>query len=182
MIFNSPDMEMNAVLQTAARMCAAARTAPKTYEKDQIHTLVLTEDDKDRLASRMEELGTELMQEKMPAWYGRDAGNVKNAQAVVLIGAEKEYRGVPKCGFCGFANCGECKASGGNCGFAYVDLGIAVSSAVSTAMLDKVDNRIMFSIGKAAETMEYAENMLWLGIPLSVSGKDIFHDRKNTRK
>lgn len=61
--------------------------------------------------------------------------------------------------------------------YAGIDLGIAVSSAVSVAAMDKVDNRVMFSIGKAAAEMGYAENVLWLGIPLSVSGKNIFFDR-----
>lgn len=61
--------------------------------------------------------------------------------------------------------------------YAGIDLGIAVSSAVSAAAMDKVDNRVMFSIGKAAAEMGYAENVLRLGIPLSVSGKNIFFDR-----
>ncbi len=90
----------------------------------------------------------------------RDAANVRRAQAVVLIGAEQTYRGVPNCGYCGFGNCGNCKNVGGNCAFAYIDLGIAVSSAVITAAMDAVDDRIMFSIGKAAAEMGYAENIL----------------------
>ena len=95
----------------------------------------------------------------------------------MLIGAEKTYRGVGVCGFCGFGNCAGCKAAGGNCGFAYVDLGIAVGSAVAEAAIDMVDNRIMYSAGKAAEEL-YDSNVLWMGVPLSVSGKSIFFDRK----
>ena len=102
---------------------------------------------------------------------------MRSAQAVVLIGAEKKYRGVPHCGFCGHNNCGDCKSSGGNCAFAYVDLGIAVSSAVSMAADSRVDNRIMFSVGKAAAEMELVPDTLWLGIPISISGKSIFYDR-----
>lgn len=117
------------------------------------------------------------MGDKMLTWYGRDAANVRAAQALVLIGADKKQRGVPHCGYCGFGNCAGCKAAGGNCAFAYVDLGIAVSSAVATAALDKVDNRIMYSVGKTAEEMGFAEDCVWLGIPLSVSGKSIFYDR-----
>lgn len=78
------------------------------------------------------------MGDKMPTWYGRDAANVRNSQAVVLIGAEKKPRGVPHCGYCGFGNCAGCKT--------------------------------------AAE-MDYAPNCMWLGIPISVSGKNIFFDR-----
>lgn len=64
MLYQSNYLEEQAVMQTATRMCAAARTAPKAHGKDTLYT------------------------------------------------------------------------------FAYVDLGIAVSSAVSAAALDKVDCRI----------------------------------------
>lgn len=177
MLYQGRELELQAVLQTAAAMCAVARTAPKAHGKDTLHTLVLTGEEKNALADRMEQVGAELMGEEMPTWYGRDANNVRAAQAVVLIGADRKYRGVPHCGFCGFHDCTECRAAGGNCAFAYVDLGIAVSSAVATAAMDKVDSRIMYSIGKTAEQMGYVENVIWLGVPLSVSGKDIFHDR-----
>ena len=41
-----------------------------------------------------------------------------------------------------------------------------------------MDNRIMYTIGKAAEEMGYTEEkVLWHGIPLSISGKSIFFDR-----
>ncbi len=177
MRYDSTDLETQAALQTAAKMCAAARTAPKAHGKDTLRTLVLTGEEKERLARKMEEVGTREMGEKMPTWYGRDAANLREAQAVVLIGAEQKYRGVPHCGYCGFGDCGGCKAAGGNCAFAYVDLGIAVSSAVTAAAMDMVDCRIMYSVGKAAGEMDYDGNCLWLGIPVSISGKNIFFDR-----
>lgn len=177
MLYQSKDLEEQAILQTAARMCAAARTAPKGHGKDTLHTFVLTGAEKEKLALKMEEIGNREMGEKMNTWHGRDATNVRAAGAVVLIGADKKQRGVPYCGFCGFNDCSGCKRSNGNCGFAYVDLGIAVSSAVSTAALDKVDCRIMYSVGKAAEEMDFAPDCLWLGIPVSISGKNIFFDR-----
>lgn len=177
MIYNSTDMENQAVLQTAARMCAAIRTAPKAHGKDTLHTFVLTGEEKELLAQKMEDVGTREMGDKMNTWYGRDASNVRAAQAVVLIGADKNARGVPHCGYCGFGNCSGCKTAGGNCAFAYIDLGIAASSAAAIAAADMTDNRIMYSIGKAAAEMNYASDVLWLGIPLSVSGKNIFFDR-----
>ena len=177
MLYKSDCMEEKAVLQTAAKMCAAARTAPKAYGKDTVHTLVLTGEEKEQLAKKMEEVGTKEMGNKMNQWHGRDAANLRAAQAVVLIGTERKQRGVPHCGYCGFHDCAACKNSGGNCAYVYVDLGIAVSSAVSVAAMDMIDNRIMYSIGKAAAEMDYAEGILWLGIPLSVSGKNIFFDR-----
>lgn len=177
MLHNSTDMELKAVLQTAARMCASARTAPKGHGKDTLHTLVLTDEDKDKLADAMEQVDWREMGDKMATWYGRDAANIRASQAVVLIGAEKKQRGVPHCGFCGFTDCKGCKEAQAHCGFAYVDLGIAVSSAVSAAPQDHIDCRIMYSIGKTAEEMEYIPNCIWLGIPLSVSGKNIYFDR-----
>lgn len=177
MLYQSEYLEEKAVLNTAAKMCAAARTAPKGHGKDTLYTLVLTGDEKERLARKMEEVGAREMGAGMNSWYGRDAANVRVAQAVVLIGAEQKQRGVPHCGFCGFDACSGCKTKGGNCAFAYVDLGIAVSSAVAAAAMEMIDNRIMYSAGKAAAEMEYGGNALWLGIPLSVSGKNIFFDR-----
>lgn len=177
MMYQSNVLEEQAVLQTAARMRAAARTAPKAHVKDTLHIFVLTGEEKEQLACKMEMVGRREMGEKMNNWHGRDANNVRAAQAVILIGADKKQRGVPHCGFCGFGDCGGCKASGGTCGFAFADLGIAVSSAVATAALDKVDCRIMYSVGKAAAEMDFAPDCVWLGIPLSVSGKNIFFDR-----
>lgn len=177
MIYNSVDMETKAILQTAARMCAAARTAPKAHGKDTLHTFVLTGEDKEALAIAMEQVGKRKMGDKMNTWYGRDANNVRAAQAVVLIGADKKYRGVPHCGYCGFDDCKSCRMAGANCGFSYVDLGIAVSSAVYVASQDQIDCRIMYSVGKAAEEMDLVPDCMWLGIPLSVSGKNIFFDR-----
>ena len=80
MLYTSGEMEQQAVLNTAAKLCAAARTAPKAHGKDTIRTLVLTGEDKNRVADKMEEIGTrELGAEKMPAWFGRDADNVRRS-------------------------------------------------------------------------------------------------------
>ena len=87
MIYQSGQLEENSILQTAARMCAAARTAPKAHGKDTLHTMVLTGEDKERLAAHMEQVGTREMEDKMGTWYGRDAANVRAAQAVELGGA-----------------------------------------------------------------------------------------------
>ena len=180
MLYQSDLLEETAALQTAAKMCAAARTAPKAHGKDTLHTLVLTGKEKEALAEKMEEVGTREMGSKMNTWYGRDAANVRKAQAVVLIGAEQVQRQVPHCGFCGFGSCASCGSAGGSCAFSYVDLGIAVSSAAGAAAADLVDCRIMYSIGKTAAEMKElsgGKSNLWLGLPISVSGKNIFFDR-----
>ncbi len=177
MIYKDKQADEKAILQIAVQMCAAARTAPKAHGKDTIHTLILTENDKNALANKMDVIGKDLMGDKSGTWYGRDAANVRASSAVVLIGVENTFRAVPYCGMCGYKNCDHCKKAGGRCAFVMIDLGIAVSSAVGVASLSHIDNRIMFSVGKAANELDYIPNCIWLGIPLSVSGKNIFYDR-----
>lgn len=41
MLYQSNELEEKAVLQTAARMCASARTAPKTHGKEKIRFIPL---------------------------------------------------------------------------------------------------------------------------------------------
>lgn len=182
MIYPGKQMEEKALLDTAARMCVAARTAPKTRGIDEVLSLVLTGEDKDRLADQVDEIGRRDFGEEASVWYGRDAQNVRDAGAVVLLGIEKTYRGVAHCSFCGFEDCNACKEAGGHCAFLYTDLGIALSSAVMVAAQDQVDNRIMWSVGKAAAELKLGkEDIFWIGIPLSVAGKNIFFDRQVKR-
>ena len=178
MIFTGKQMEEKAILETAMRMCAAARTAPKTKGIDNILTLVLTDTEKDALADKMDEIA--LREFNSPTGhFPRDAKNLRDAQAVVLIGVKRFYAGLPFCSFCGFENCDKCKEVGGRCAFNTIDLGIALCSAASIAAEDRVDNRMMFSIGKAAAEMNYADpSVLWHGIPINISGKNIFFDRR----
>ncbi len=174
MIYHSRDMEAKAVLETAARMCAAARTAPKARGVDRIETLVLTGEDKDKVADKMEAIFEATGEAN--AFFKRDAGNVRNSEAIVLIGTKKACTGLSYCGFCGFGNCGNCAKNGGSCAFDYVNLGAALTSAAVAAQQDFVDNRIMFTIGKAWMDME-GDDIVWLGIPLSVTGKSKYFDR-----
>ena len=105
MIYSSEDMQTRAVLDTAARMCAAARTAPKTRGMDGLVTCVVTGEDKDRLAAHMRELAGRLDY----AFFARDADNVDYADAVVLFGMEEQRRGLNAgCQYCHFADCADC--------------------------------------------------------------------------
>lgn len=178
MLYGSNEMEGKALLQVAAEMCAAARTAPKATGKDTIYTMVLTGKEKELLAQKMDEIGEREFADQGVSWYKRDAKNLRIAQAVVLIGAKREVRGVSNCGYCGFGNCAGCKKAGGMCTFVSLDLGIALPSAMCAAADARVDNRVMMSIGKAAEEMKYSEeDIFWHGIPLSITGKNVFFDR-----
>lgn len=177
MIYGETQAEMQAILQVAQQMCAAARTAPKARGIDHIHTMILTAEDKDALAAKMEEISERIFGGE-PNIFKRDAGNLRAAQAVVLIGIAPAYAGVPYCGLCGFSDCAACAQAGGRCVFDGINLGLALDSAVEIACRNHIDNRIMFSAGKAASEMPYgAEKRMWHAIPLSVSGKNIFFDR-----
>ena len=57
--------------------------------------------------------------------------------------------------------------------------GIALGSAVSLAADARIDNRIMFTVGKAAAALGLlGEYKMVIGIPLSVSAKTPFFDRE----
>lgn len=68
--------------------------------------------------------------------------------------------------------------SSAHCAFDDVDLGIAIGSAVSVAADNRIDNRIMYSAGRAAMELEILGKKVIniQGIPLSVSGKNPFFD------
>jgi uncharacterized ferredoxin-like protein len=60
------------------------------------------------------------------------------------------------------------------------DLGIALGSAVKTASIHNVDNRVMYSAGVTALSLGLLEECtVAYGIPLKASGKNIFFDRKD---
>ena len=175
MHITSQQAEEQAVLNLAYAVCAAARTAPKACGIDHMETAILTGDNKQKVADEMRRQG-----EALPApFFIRDAGNVDASGAVVLMGVKYEPRGLnERCGLCGFDNCAACTAAGATCVFTPLDLGIALGSAVAMAADCRVDNRIMFTIGKAAAALGLlGDYKLIMGIPLSVSGKSPFFDR-----
>lgn len=151
MIIDSTKAEEEVVVEVAKLMAVAARTAPKARGEDKIQTAILTGEDKARLVKLMEERRST-----------RDAAGVRDAGAVVLIGVEL---GDPNGEWIAF------KAK-------LIDLGIAVGSAAKLASDFNVDNRVMRSVGAAAEKMGILKANEIEGIPLSIKGKNIFFDRK----
>lgn len=177
MIYTADATEREAVLATARRMCAAARTAPKAKGIDHIETLVLTGADKDQVAYELERLSEPLGYK----FFLRDAGNVRDAQALVLIGVREGARGLNDgCRHCHFESCADCAEKGGVCVYDPMDLGIAIGSAVAVAADDRVDNRVLFSAGRAAMSLGLMgeDVRMVMGIPLSIKGKNPFFDRK----
>ena len=152
MIINSEDAEKEALLCAAKLMVAAARTAPKAGGRDSIKTMILTGEDKDRLADAMPTTGR--VGETNPK-------NVRDAGAVVLIGVDfgsntDEWFGM--------------KAK-------LIDLGIALGSAVKVASDLNIDNRIFYSAGRAAIQSGIMKADEVQGIPIAIKGKNIFFDR-----
>ncbi|MDR0838007.1 MAG: DUF2148 domain-containing protein [Oscillospiraceae bacterium] len=177
MLINSKTAEYDAVIQAANTICAAIRTAPKGCGFDFLDSAILTDEDKDKISAEMRKIGES--HGERGAFFARDAGNVDNSQAVVLVGATYDTRKLSKmCQLCGFESCSACSEAGAACVFAGVDLGIALGSAVSKLAELGIDNRIMYTIGKAAAALGYlGEYKMIMGIPLSVSCKSPFFDR-----
>lgn len=157
-------------------MAAAARTAPKTRGIDNIKVVAIEDGaSKEKLIAKMRELAKA---ENRPG-LERDANNISNSPAILLIGVESNPAEL-NCGYCGHSQCQDLREDNGVCVFNSIDLGIAASSAASVAADSRVDTRIMFSIGRAGLALNLFGDKVKqaLGIPLSVTGKSPFFDRK----
>lgn len=183
MIRECHDAEIATIKMAADQMMTAAKTAPKASGVDDVVCCALTGEDKDELADEMRRIGQTNDQ---LAFFIRDAGNIDDSPVVVLFGAKDVRFGISEaCQMCGFASCsanakGGDTASGGRCVLPVTDLGIALGSAVTVAQEMRVDNRIMFSVGKAALNLGIlGENIrVAYGVPLYTGSKNIFRDRK----
>jgi uncharacterized ferredoxin-like protein len=170
-----------AVEMVAELMALSARTAPKTRGEDELEYMVLTGEEKDRIAEEM----LKISQEQNNPGFTRDGNNVKNSQALLLVGVKPHSSCGFECGACGFESCGdfdstktESKFKGPNCSFRVLDMGIALGSAVKTAGIHNIDNRIMYRVGVAVMRLDIMRSNFVMGVPLSVSQKNIFFDRK----
>jgi uncharacterized ferredoxin-like protein len=164
------------VEQIAQEMCLAARTAPKARGTDLLEIAIIKGDTIKKLSEKMLKIG----EKENNRTFLRDGDNIAKAPVVVLIGTKTQYLGLRYCGFCGYTGCAEAEKAEAICAFNTGDLGIAVGSAVSVAMDHRIDNRIMYSVGKAALEMGLLgkEAVVAYGIPLSATGKNPFFDRK----
>ena len=174
MFIRGAQAEKNFLLSAAEKMCLAARTAPKAKGVDKIVTGIVTSDEKEALAKEM----LRLFEETGMPFYKRDAQNITDSEAVVLIGTTGGAKGL-NCSYCGYENCKEMAQSGGHCAFDDIDLGIAIGSAVSCAADERVDNRVMLSAGIAATNLKLLgeKTLKVLAIPLSATGKSPYFDR-----
>lgn len=172
---------MQETVKTVADLMAlSAITAPKTRGQDILEIKVLMGEDKDKVANEM----LKIAKERDIPGFTRDGNNVKDSDALLLAGLKPHESCGFDCRACGFDNCGEFDSTkaegdfaGPNCAFRLLDLGIALGSAVKTASIHNVDNRIMYRVGIAANRLDIMDSNIIMGIPVSVSGKSIFFDR-----
>ena len=177
--------ESDAVKSVADLMALAARTAPKAVGIDSIAIEVVTGKDLTNLGEEMIKRGKESGVE----FFGINGRQVKESDACVLIGVAGRQALGADCSGCGYATCAEMTEAvkkarkksnaytGPNCILKISDLGIAVGSAVKTASIHNVDNRIMFSAGVVALKLGRLKGCsVAYGIPLKASGKNIFFD------
>ena len=176
MIHRRETIEKAATIKVAELMAVAARTAPKAKGTDNLEIILVEGEEKDKLAEEMRKIA----KENDAAFFARDAGNIERSHVVFLAGTRVQTVGVAVCGYCGYADCTENQQNDGICAFNAGDLGVAIGSAAAVAADHRCDNRVMFTAGKAAMNLGYFETAVKMayGIPLSVSGKSPFFDRK----
>jgi uncharacterized ferredoxin-like protein len=182
MRISGSEEETKSVIDVARLMLLAARTAPKGKGADDIETMILTGKDKDAVAQEMRKITGKTDDH----WF-RDAKNVDQSPVLVLIGLKGPRILGTNCGACGFESCAKLQEAGPKegkfftgptCIIKALDLGIALGSAVKTAQIHNVDNRIFFRAGAAAYRLKLLpECSIIMGIPLSATGKSVFFDR-----
>lgn len=168
----------DALYEVARRMMTAARTAPKGHGTDNLIIAVAERDVIEKIAAKMKDM---VRTGEAAEFFSRDANNILQSELLVLLATKIRPLGLKNCCLCGFKNCEEKNEHPEHpCAFNTGDLGIAVGSAVSVAMDARVDNRIMFSVGKAVRALNLLgdEAKIIYGIPLSATGKSPFFDRK----
>jgi uncharacterized ferredoxin-like protein len=171
------NLEADGVLEVARLMAIAARTAPKGKGCDNLECFVLTKEDYKPLIDEMKRIA----QKYDRAGFSRDAESLSGVPCIFFIGTKLDRLGLGEaCGFCGYKDCDDNRAHNGICIYNPNDLGIAVGSAVSVAADHRVDTRIMYSAGRAAINIGlfHVDVKIAFAIPLSVSGKNPFFDRK----
>ena len=156
----------------------AAITAPKTRGQDYVVVKTLEGEDLKRIHDWMVQYAEK---QKIPG-FARDGKNILASRALVLIGIKDAAVADLNCAACGFEAClvintVEGEFQGPQCALRILDMGIALGSAVKTASMLNVDNRIMYRAGVAARQTGLIDADFVMGIPISVSGKSIYFDR-----
>ena len=160
-------------------MAISSKTAPKAAGRDFLIIKMISKNEVEKLALDMIEHG----ERNNIKSYIKDGKSVLKSEAALLIGLKNADSLGNNCGACGFNKCSERITKKGRdfdgpqCVFRLIDLGVAIGSAVKTASLLNVDNRIMYTAGLIAnQTFSLKADVLF-GIPISITGKSIYFDR-----
>ena len=173
MIQNEREIRHEYVLQAVRQMMTAARTAPKGKGIDIIEVAMVTDEDIKRLSEELVIMSGETGLK----FFLRDADNILQAEAIMIAGTRQQVQGL-NCAHCGFPTCVE-KPETVPCAINSVDLGIAVGSACAAASDLRLDTRVMFSAGMAAQRLGMlGDCKCVMAIPVSASSKNPFFDRK----
>lgn len=183
---------MKEVTEMVAKlMAASARTAPKAGGKDFLEIVLVTKDeDLKKIAGAMKDYAPKSTNE---AYWMRDASNIENSQALLLVGLGEPNTAGYDCGACGYPTCAEFKKNrqmkekemgytGPHCVMRMIDIGVALSSAAKTASIHNVDNRVQQRVGAAARALGLIKGEVVMGIPVSITGKSIYYDRQTPVK
>lgn len=173
MIINERDNRDKQALEVANLMMTAARTAPKGRGYDLLEVGLVKGDKIKELAKQMESM------EYRGGTYSfeRDSKNILQAQCVVIIGIREKQLAL-NCGHCGSITCGS-RPEGVPCAMNAIDVGVAIGSACAAAADLRVDTRVLYSAGLAAQKLGYLpDTTLMMAIPISISSKNPFFDRQ----
>jgi len=175
MLLNETESREEQILAVARGMMAAARTAPKAKGVDLLEIVTIGgRGELSVLAQKMRE----MQEVNGLKFFLRDAFNVEQSSAVVVIGTRKGSFNL-NCGLCGFPTCSE-KENYPTvpCAFNMNDLGIALGSAAAYATDHRMDTRIMYSAGAAAHALGWTPGCHGaIAILLSCTSKNPFFDR-----
>ncbi len=151
MLYNERGERHGQALDIAKKMMVAARTAPKGKGIDAIEVAVVDGPQIAELATEMRLIG----EERGHGFFLRDASCIESAECVLLVGPADMPLGL---------NCGDC--------------GIALGSACSKAADYRVDTRVLFSAGLAAQRLGFLGACRQVyALPVGISSKSPFFDR-----
>ncbi|KAA6330377.1 hypothetical protein EZS27_020904 [termite gut metagenome] len=177
MILNERNCRYEHVLNVGKQMMTAVRTAPKGKGADILETALVTGEEIELLSETLRILSGE----NGLKFFLRDADSVLYAECIVLIGTHEQEQGL-NCGHCGYIACNQ-RTQGVPCAINAIDVGIAIGSACATAADFRVDTRVMFSAGLAAQRLNWLPNCkMVMAIPVSASSKNPFFDRTPKEK
>ncbi|HML03045.1 MAG TPA: DUF2148 domain-containing protein [Candidatus Bathyarchaeia archaeon] len=185
-IVTSKEGEREGLIEAARIMLLSARTAPKSAGIDDILTAMVHGKEKEEIVVEMDKIAQQ--RQNASSGFKRDGQNLRDSEAVLLIGVKGTKKFGMNCGGCGYPTCMEFENAvkklgqdfeGPNCIFKILDLGIALGSAAKIASTLNVDNRIVYRVGTAAKRLNLLpEASIIMGIPISAKGKSIYFDRK----